>query len=180
MLGLGTRTSNTAVRGDLGLTTCFNKQKLSCIRLKSKLVRANEDRLISKVTCWAKRRRKGWHCFDDKLISQINATDIVNNTTISIKCVTQIIKEKLCEIDDTKFSSEINNDRKNPNGNKLRTYRLYKKSVELEQYIQCQIPGNVRRTITLFRSGALPIAVETGRYSRPQTPLDRRLCTYAT
>ena len=67
-LAVGKRTSNTAVRGDLGLSTCFTKQKLSCIRLKCKLIRASEDRLISKVTNWAKRRRKGWHCSVDRLI----------------------------------------------------------------------------------------------------------------
>ena len=54
-------TSNSAVRGDLGLMTCFNKQKRSCIRLISRLKRIEGDRLITTVSNWASRRRKGWH-----------------------------------------------------------------------------------------------------------------------
>jgi hypothetical protein len=42
-LVVGKRTSNLAVRGDLGLMTCFNKQKLSCIRLISRLKRTEGD-----------------------------------------------------------------------------------------------------------------------------------------
>ena len=90
----------------------------------------------------------------------------------------QVIKDKLCAFDRTEFSSELYNDRNNPNGNKLRSYRLYKETVQVEQYIQCQIPRNVRRTMTLFRCGALPLSVETGRYAKPQIPLENRLCTF--
>jgi hypothetical protein len=44
------------------LLTCFNKQKLSCIRLiLSRLKRTVSDRLITTVSNWASRRRKGWH-----------------------------------------------------------------------------------------------------------------------
>ena len=32
--------------------------------------------------------------------------------------------------------------------------------------------------MALFRSGALPLAYETGRYSRPPVPVDDRLCVY--
>ena len=42
------------------LLTCFNKQKLSCIRLISRLKRTVSDRLIATVSNWASRRRKGW------------------------------------------------------------------------------------------------------------------------
>jgi hypothetical protein len=46
-LHVGKQTSNLTVRGDLGLMTCFNKQKLSCIRLTSRLKRTEGDRLIT-------------------------------------------------------------------------------------------------------------------------------------
>ena len=32
--------------------------------------------------------------------------------------------------------------------------------------------------MALFRTGSLPLAVETGRYSRPPIPLAQRLCKY--
>ena len=33
-----------------------------------------------------------------------------------------------------------------------------------------------RRTMALFRSETLPIAIETGRYSRTSTPVDSTMC----
>jgi hypothetical protein len=47
-----------------------------------------------------------------------------------------------------------------------------------KHYVSCQLPRTTRRTMALFRSGALPLAVETGRYSRPQIPLNERLCKF--
>jgi hypothetical protein len=57
-LVVGKRTSNVSVRGDLELAECLTKQKLSCIRLKCKLVGTDDDRLTSNVAQWASRRRK--------------------------------------------------------------------------------------------------------------------------
>ena len=87
------------------------------------------------------------------------------------------VSDKLLELDNTEWFSELFDDRRNvKNGNKLRTYRLYKNSVKTEQYIKVSRSRMERRTMAHFRSGALPIAIETGRYSRPPTPVDDRLC----
>jgi hypothetical protein len=45
--------------------------------------------------------------------------------------------------------------RNQPNGNKLRTYRLYKENVNAEQFVLSNIPRSVRRTMTLFRTNLL-------------------------
>jgi hypothetical protein len=52
----------------------------------------------------------------------------------------------------------LDNNRNQPNGNKLRTYRLYKENVNAEQFVLSNIPRSVRRTMALFRTGALPLA----------------------
>ena len=51
-LAVGKRTFDTVVLGEMGLTTCYTKQKRSCLRLnlKCKIVRVSEDRLISKLS----------------------------------------------------------------------------------------------------------------------------------
>jgi hypothetical protein len=46
----------------------------------------------------------------------------------------------------------------------------------MHESLLSNIPRSVRRTMALFRTGALPLAVETGRYSRPQVHLNDRLC----
>jgi hypothetical protein len=124
-LAVGKRTANVSVRGHLGLTTCIAKQKLSCIRLKCKLVRTDDDRLTSKVAHWASRHRKGWHFQVNNFISEIDASDVETNVLISVKSAIRIIQNKLCTLDQNQFVRDLNDDRRNINGNKLRTYRLY-------------------------------------------------------
>ena len=106
-LAVGKRTSNLAVRGDLGLMTCFNKQKLSCIRLISRLKRTEGDRLIKTVSNWASRRRKGWHETVSGFINSIECTDVVNNTQITVKTVMRLIKDKMTEQDNDEFATEL-------------------------------------------------------------------------
>jgi hypothetical protein len=169
-LAVGKRTSNLTVRDDLGLMTCFNKQKLSCIRLISRLKRTECDRLITTVSHWASRRRKGWHETVSEFINSIECADV------TVKTVMRLIKDKMTEQDNDEFPIELFNGRNQPNGNKLRTYRLYKENVNAEQFVLSNIPCSVRQTMALFKTGALPLAVETGRYSRPQVHLNDRLC----
>ena len=89
------------------------------------------------------------------------------------------VSEKLIELDNTEWYRELFNDRRNgQNGNKLRTYRLYKHDAKKALYVLQNISRFERRTMALFRSGALPLAYETGRYSRPPVPVDDRLCVY--
>jgi hypothetical protein len=54
----------------------------------------------------------------------IECTDVVNNTHITVKTVMRLIKDKIMEHDNDEFATELFNDRNQPNGNKLRTYRL--------------------------------------------------------
>jgi hypothetical protein len=37
-----------------------------------------------------------------------------------------------------------------------------------------------RRILAKFRSCNLPLAIETGRYTRPKTPVNNRICKYCT
>ena len=90
------------------------------------------------------------------------------------------LTEKLCDVDKRKWRDEIFDDRNLPNGIKLRTYRLYKQELCAEAYVTVDIPRNHRRTLAQFRAGSLPLAIETGRFARPQIPLHERFCKYCT
>ena len=46
---------------------------------------------------------------------------------------------------------------------KLRNYKLYKDKLLLEKYLL--LPKHQRSVIAKFRSGSLPLAIETGRYN---------------
>jgi hypothetical protein len=86
--------------------------------------------------------------------NSIECADVVNNTQITVKTVMRLIKDKMTEQDNDEFANELFNDRNQHNGNKLRTYRLYKENVNAEQFVLSNIPRSVRRTMALFRTGA--------------------------
>ena len=65
------------------------------------------------------------------MLSSIECADLVNNTQISLKTAVRLIKDKLTILDNEEFLSELFNDRNQQNGNKLRTYRLYKEMLKL-------------------------------------------------
>ena len=59
--------------------------------------------------------------------------------------------------------------------NKLRTYKRFKDTYEVEAYVKTVMPRcQHRSTLANFRCGVAPIMVETGQYER--LPLDERLC----
>ena len=59
---------------------------------------------------------------------------------------------------------------------KLRVYSQFKKHFHLENYL-VQFPLYVRRNLTKLRISAHSLAIETGRYTRPnKTDIDKRLC----
>ena len=61
--------------------------------------------------------------------------------------------------------------------NKLRTYRLFKTEPKTENYVKNRhIHREDRRSLAQFRCGSAPLKVETGRYTKPVTPVDLRLC----
>jgi hypothetical protein len=112
----------------------------------------------------------------------INASTIFNDTSIVTKTAMKIIKERLTQLDNEEFMHGLFNDTSNINGNKLRIFRLFKTSVETAKYVKIQLPRSVCRVTALFRScipkeeGSLPLAIETGRYVRPQIPVNDRKC----
>ena len=57
---------------------------------------------------------------------------------------------------------------------KLRTYRLFKNDLYLEDYVQHRFQRKKRSLLAQFRLGILPLHIETGRYTN--TPIDQRIC----
>ena len=92
----------------------------------------------------------------------------------TIKKKVACAKEKLKITDVDCWKASLWNDRGQENGNKLRTYRLYKS--ELLPYVKINMDMTHRRILAKFRSGSLPLNIETGRYAKPKVPLLDRTC----
>ena len=80
-------------------------------------------------------------------------------------------KDKLKIIDIYVWKNKLWNDSGQGNGHKLRTYRLYKSDLNPESYAKINMDRTHCRILTKFRSGSLPLNIETGRYAKPKVPL---------
>ena len=72
--------------------------------------------------------------------------------------------------------SKINEDSRNTN--KLRFYSFLKGSFTREPYIDLVKNRSQREWLTRLRISAHHLKIETGRWTRPVTPLQNRICTY--
>ena len=63
-------------------------------------------------------------------------------------------------------------------GTKLRTYIQFKHSIGLENYVIAIKSFKKRQSMAKLRISAHPLRIETGRYCRPPTPADQRVCQF--
>lgn len=166
--------------GDLGWTSCLNKQRVSCVRLLCKLTRMDQSRTVYDIWSWISRRRKGWNTEVNKMVNLLEIRNIVSDVSLSTKVVMKKVTEQVNILNNTEWQRELFNDRGKDNGNKLRTYRQYKSNCSVEPYVSKIIPRSYRRVMALFRAGSLPLAIETGRYTKPPIPVEDRLCVYCS
>ena len=66
------------------------------------------------------------------------------------------IRTKLKVIDDANWKTKVWIDTGQENGNKLRTYRLYKSNLIAEDYVKINMERSYRRIIAKFRGRSLP------------------------
>lgn len=113
----------------------------------------------------------------EKLTNNLGIHGLVNSF-VSARAKIRHIKDFLIQKDREKWYNELFNDRNLENGNKLRTYRQYKTTLCTSSYVKLVKYRDQRRILANFRGGSLPLSIETGRYTRPKTPIDDRICKY--
>ena len=169
-LGVNKYTSNTGVSGDMGWLSCLTKQRTEVFRFYLRLQQTSVDRLLYKVHKWSARRANSWDSKVVKLARKLQF-DISDSTRLH-----DIIRLLQFHDQSTWFNS-LWNDRGNElRGNKLRTYRKYKKDKLTESYITHTMPRGHRSVLAKLRNGSLPLKIETGRYTNPPLLIQERLC----
>ena len=114
-----------------------------------------------------------------KYIEQLGIEDCMLSPQPSKAACMKIVKEKLSQIDIHNWENEIaSNGRDENNGNKLRTYITYKNTFCTEYYVKLNMRRDHRRILARFRSCNLPLTIETGRFTKPKTPLNQRVCKF--
>jgi hypothetical protein len=113
-----------------------------------------------------------WCTTVKNILEETNNTQLWNTQNITEKQYAQL-KENLYKNFMASTMAQIDNSDTNP---KLRTYKLFKGNFQFESYLSS--PTNLNHVIALakFRISSHNLAIETGRYTKPKTAIDDRLC----
>ena len=125
-LGLGRNAANVASQCDMGWSSCSVKQKIEVCRLYCKLKKIDDGRFLNKIFQWSSSNGKCWEHRVKIYFTELGAWHLLENCNHSTKCIVKHIRLKLISRDEERWKTDLFNDRNNINGNKLRTYRIYK------------------------------------------------------
>ena len=182
-LGLGKKSPNLALQGDMGWRLPEDKQMLCVVRLWLRLCNIDNSYICRKVFMWCKMQaslgKKNWFYNSKKYIQSLGFNEILNTEgTLEMKDIKEdfIIKQK--ELREELWLKAINMDRGRHGGNKLRTYKMFKYKFGVEPYVKVRMPKKHRKVMAQFRAGVAPINVELMRYGNEKTPLQERKCIH--
>ena len=166
ILGVHKKAQNSAVRGELGrlplgidivaniLTYYYNislKTKSSILTEAFELYNSNNN-------------KSSWVFKSQQIINYIkkncHEVDILKRKSIIRYC-----KDMYIQFWKKKITSE----------SKMRTYILYKNNFCYEKYLDI-LATELRKPLTQFRISAHNLEIERGRYTRPVTPVNQRIC----
>ena len=160
ILGVHKSSTNDAVRGELGRFPLLINILNHSDRFYNRIMTNNNDTLV-KISC-----------IDE------NVCSIDSSWTTSIRniqqlfCTTSSMQAHMQTTYSDSWSSLM---KSHGSDSKLRTFSQFKTVFKLENYI-VQFPLRIRRNLTKLRISAHSLAIETGRYTRPKTDVDKRVC----
>ena len=178
-LGVSKNAPNAAVGGDMGWSSADTKQKLEVVRLWCRLRHFDDNRVVRKSQFSSIYHAKSWERQVIKLFDKLGISDsLLVDKPCKTTCMNLAVG-RLSEMHIMSWNSSLVSDGRDVNnGNKLRTYRTYKTEYKTEPYVLLNMSRDQRRVLSKFRCCNLPLAIETGRFTKPKTPLTDRLCIY--
>ena len=128
----------------------------------------------SGVDCWLTRV--------NKVQTLLNISDRFIFKKSSGKITTSSLKSQFDRhwLDNLNMTKTKTNQQDQTDHNKLRTYRTFKSSFTREPYIDLIRNRNQKSSLSRFRTGSHFLGVERGRWTRPVTPLEQRICQYCS
>ena len=153
------------MQGDMGWVTPRLNRYIPIVRLWNRLLLMNDDRLTKKIFLWDYSQSNGW-C---KEISKIfNEMDMGDKFSEKQFCDLRAVKSKTIDLMARQWKFEL---QQKP---KLRTYRLFKNEFKTSNSVF--VCNRAKRSLlSKFRTGILPLRIETGRWYQG-TNLEERVC----
>ena len=168
-LGVHRFAPNAGIQGDMGWLDCTNRRQLNMIRFWNRLTETSQNRLVRKVFDWDHSlcRAGTWAHEISAILQSIEKIECFRNCT---PVDLALCREKLYDKMKRKWTDDVN---EKP---KLRTYVKFKSECGTEPYVQANLSRAERSILAQFRTGILPLHIETGRWSSPRLTPEERVC----
>lgn len=166
-LGVHRFTPVLAMVGDTGWIPSVYRRWQCMLRLWNRLLLMDDDRITKQVFNMDYRKcTHNWSWEVRTIMNNIGYSDqFRNRSVISLTETSNMIREF--------YSGVWKNDVQHVP--KLRTYRVVKKEHKCEDYVKLNLKKCERSVLCQFRTGILPLRIETSRYIGE--PADQRFCT---
>lgn len=182
LLGLNKKSTNAAVRGELGMFPLLIRALAQSIKYWMHL---NSGASIAKLAFLQSlsliQKKLGWAFHIKNMLQSFNLHDAWDNLGSKYpQLLLKNFKHRACErfINNWQFYLGLNDRGSGPQSSKLRTYKLFKSEFRLENYLLCTPNISMRNNYTKLRTSTHDLHIETGRYCRPEKPPDSRLCRF--
>ena len=165
--------------GELGRYPILIPALKHCLKYEYHISRLDSSSLVSavfremdthpQIDCWKSRV--------EKIKTLLNVKRLFGTSERAGLIVDRLSKSKF----DRFYLDEINQIKLGIDGqdhNKLRLYKKLKGSFKVEPYIVKIRNRNQRMWLTRYRTSSHTLRIETGRYTRPVTPILDRKCCY--
>ena len=154
-----------ALQLDIGRVSTENRQCLSVLRFLNRLLKLPDNRLTKRIFIddfyLAQSGHENWCSNVFKVLEKLNLKHL-------------FYERKMVDIKEIKDQNDMWK-KAVPKKPKLRTYYLFKETMDIENYIKYNLSSSERSAMAQFRFGILQLNIETGRF-RNQA-LGERLCT---
>ena len=171
-LGVHKFTPKLAINGDMGWISSSVRRKLNILRFWNRVIHMSDNRVTKVAFLWdynLRVRNKNW---SNDLLNMLRDIGL-HNKFLGLEVVN--LDDALCKLKDSFERNWFMELSKKP---KLRTYVSFKKKYETEKYLLQSLSRPKRSMLAQFRTGILPLKVETGRFQ--QLPVEDRTCDFCS
>jgi hypothetical protein len=176
ILRSGKHTSSTAVRGELGWWTLEARRDLLRLGFWRRLVKMDDSRVAKHMYVIGRKEKKGWAKHTKVVLERLGLgekwqTEDVGTSKVAWR---NLCIERLQTREELRWKTEMEG------SPKLRTYRIFKKTLQMEPYLaQEELVLKDKRKrweVARIRTGSNKLRVEMGRQVRPMIKLEDRKC----
>ena len=178
ILGVHKRSSNFAVFSELGRYPLQINILLSTLSYWHRHENTNTELLSDAFACSQTLHKNGFHSWFSSINNILSMLGITYANHQLNNLNSNMFKKSIRSILLNKYKEFWSQFRINNIDGKLRTYFTFKDHFQTEQYLSTIKNFDKRRCLAKFRISSHKLKIETGRFTRPLTPLENRVCDH--